>query len=156
MEGKQRLEAFLRDNKVGFQIHHHPEAFTAQRVAAVEHVPGKMFGKVVIVSADSELAMVVLPASSAVDLDKITPALAAKSARLARESEFESHFSDCDTGAMPPFGNNTLYDLPVVVDRAVTEQDQVVFNACTHSDTLHMAYSDFARLVHPTVASVTD
>jgi Ala-tRNA(Pro) deacylase len=156
MEGKQRLEAFLRENKVGFQMHHHPEAFTAQEVAAVEHVPGKMLGKVVVVSADDALAMVVLPAPSAVDVDKVASVLGAKSARLAKESEFESHFFGSDTGAMPPFGNNTIYDLPVVVDRTVSEQDQVVFNACTHTDTVHLAYSDFARLVNPTVADVTD
>ncbi|MGH2807451.1 MAG: aminoacyl-tRNA deacylase [Actinomycetota bacterium] len=156
MEGKQRLEAFLRDNKVGFQIHHHPEAFTAQEVAAVEHLPGKVLGKVVVVAADDELALVVLPAPSAVDLDKVAPALGAKAARLAEESEFESRFPGCDTGAMPPFGNNSLYDVPVVVDRAVSEQDEVAFNACTHTDTVHLAYSDFARLVDPTVADVTD
>ena len=156
MDGKQRLEAFLRDNNIGFQIHHHPEAFTAQEVAAVEHVPGKLLGKVVVVSADDELAMVVLPAPSAVDLEKVAPALGAESVRLAEESEFESHFPGCDTGAMPPFGNNTLYDVPVVVERTVSEQDQVAFNACTHTDTVHLAYSDFARLVNPTVADVTD
>jgi Ala-tRNA(Pro) deacylase len=57
---------------------------------------------------------------------------------------------------MPPFGNSTLYDMPVLVDRSLSELDQVGFNACTHADTLHLAYPDFDRLVKPTVADITE
>jgi Ala-tRNA(Pro) deacylase len=156
VKGKRRLEAFLRDNKVAFQIHHHPEAFTAQEVAAAEHVPGKMVGKVVTVSAEDKLAMAVVPAPSSVDLDKVADALGTSEARLAQEEEFASVFPDSDTGAMPPFGNGTLYQLPVVVERELAEQDAVVFNACTHTDTVHLAYSDFERLVRPKVADLTE
>jgi Ala-tRNA(Pro) deacylase len=156
MEGKQQLERFLRDNKIAFELHHHPEAFTAQEVAAAEHVPGKALGKVVVVSADDSLVLVALPAPSAVDLDKVAPALGAKSVRLAEESEFESRFPGCDTGAMPPFGNNTLYDVPVLVDRTLSEQNEVAFNACTHTDSVHLAYADFERLVEPTVADFSE
>ena len=156
MEGKQRLEAFVRDNKIEFQVHHHPEAFTAQELAATEHLPGRMIGKVVIVSADDKLAMVVVPAPSVVDLDKVAAALGAGTARLAMEEEFESLFPGCDTGAMPPFGNNTLFDLPVCVDRTLSQQEMVVFNAGTHTDAIHLAYSDFERLVKPMVAELTE
>ena len=39
MNCKDRLESYLRDNLVSFEIHHHPTAFTAQEVAASEHTP---------------------------------------------------------------------------------------------------------------------
>lgn len=155
MDGKTTLEKYLRDNKVAHQFHHHPEAFTAQEVAAAEHVPGRMLAKVVIVAVGEEQAMAVVPAPEKVDLDKAASAAGASKARLADEEEFRSLFSDCDTGAMPPFGNGTLYDLPVYVDEALAKQESIVFDACTHTDTCRMAYTDFEALVKPSIADLT-
>ncbi|HZA39060.1 MAG TPA: YbaK/EbsC family protein [Actinomycetota bacterium] len=155
MNGKDRLESFLRDNRVPFQMHHHPEAFTAQEVAAAEHVPGRELAKVVLVSGGDQLAMAVVPAPQQVDLDKAASALGAGGARLATEDEFSTQFPDCDTGAMPPMGNGTLYDMPVYVDGSLQAQETIVFNACTHTDAIHMSYSDFERLVKPEVVDLS-
>ncbi|MGH2748371.1 MAG: aminoacyl-tRNA deacylase [Actinomycetota bacterium] len=155
MEGKDRVESYLRDQGVSFETHEHPEAFTAQEVAAAEHVPGGILAKVVVLSAGERLAMAVLPAPLQVDLAKAGAALGAKDTRLATEKEFEPLFSDCDTGAMPPFGNGTIYDLPVYIDPRLSEQDTIVFNACTHTDTIRMAYADLEKLVKPEVADLS-
>jgi Ala-tRNA(Pro) deacylase len=50
---------------------------------------------------------------------------------------------------MPPFGN--LYGIPVYVDRSLTEDEEIVFQAGTHSDAIRMRYWDFAVLVFPVV-----
>jgi prolyl-tRNA editing enzyme YbaK/EbsC (Cys-tRNA(Pro) deacylase) len=52
---KERLEDFLRENRVPFEAHHHPRAVTAQEVATSEHVPGKVLAKTVMVLADGEM-----------------------------------------------------------------------------------------------------
>lgn len=156
MTGKERLEAYLRENGVRFEVHHHPEAFTAQEVAAAEHIPGRMLGKVVAVKAGDEIAMAVVPAPAQVDLGKAAAAVGKGDVRIATEDEFGSVFSDCDTGAMPPFGNGTLYDVPVFVDKTLAQQEMVAFDACTHKDTVHLHYSDFERLVKPSAVDLTD
>lgn len=150
MNSKDKLEAYLRDSKVPFQVQHHPVAYTAQEIAASEHVPGKMLAKVVMVLADGKMVMLALPAPYRVDLAKASAILGAKEVRLAHEEEFAAAFPDCEVGAMPPFGN--LYDLPVYVDKALAEDETIVFQAGTHTDTISMKYADFERLVRPTVA----
>ncbi len=150
MKAKEKLEAYLRENKVPFQVQHHPIAFTAQEIAASEHIPGRMLAKVVIVLAEGKMVMLALPAPYRVDLAKAAALLGAKEVRLAREEEFAAAFPDCEVGAMPPFGN--LYDLPVYVDKALAEDETIVFNAGTHMDTMSLKYADFERLVRPTVA----
>ena len=50
---------------------------------------------------------------------------------------------------MPPFGN--LYGLPVYAASALTEDDEIVFNAGTHTDAIKMSYKDYEKLVNPTV-----
>ena len=51
---------------------------------------------------------------------------------------------------MPPFGN--LYDLSVYADKSLAEDETIVFEAGTHTDTMSMKYADFERLAKPTVA----
>jgi Ala-tRNA(Pro) deacylase len=53
---------------------------------------------------------------------------------------------------MPPFGN--LYDVAVFVDEALAEDETIVFNAGSHTDTMSLAYGDFERLVKPNVADI--
>ena len=64
MDGRDRLENHLRENGVVFGVQEHPTAYTAQKIAASEHVPGRMFAKVVMASTDADLIMLVLAASS--------------------------------------------------------------------------------------------
>jgi Ala-tRNA(Pro) deacylase len=149
MSVPKRILQFLSDNQVAFDSHRHPTAYTAQEVAAAEHIPGRQLAKTVMVSADGKLAMVVVPAPYRIDLKALRGCLQAKEVRLAHEEEFAARFPGMPTGAMPPFGN--LWELPVFVDRALEEDEKITFNAGTHEDTLTMAYADFKRLVEPTV-----
>ena len=149
MDCKDRLEAYLREKQVPFEVRHHPRAITAQEVAASEHVPGKMLAKTVMVLADGKMVMLALPAPYQVDVDKAGKVLGVE-VRLAHEEEFENTFPDCEVGAMPPFGN--LYEVPVYVEAALAEDETIVFRAGTHTDTMSVSYADFERLVEPTIA----
>ena len=151
MDGRDRLENHLRENGVVFGVQEHPTAFTAQKIAASEHVPGRMFAKVVMASAEGDLIMLVLAASSIVDAAKVSEVLG-KQARLASEGEFAPAFPDCEAGAMPPFGNP--FDVAVYVDRALGRNERIVFQAGTHTVTMSVAYADFERLARPTVADI--
>jgi Ala-tRNA(Pro) deacylase len=149
---RNRVEEYLRNNRVPFQIHHHPVAYTAQQVAHTEHIPGQLVVKVVVVFADDRMALLALPAPLHVDLKKAASALDARKVRLATEDEFSGKFPDCEIGAVPPFGN--LYDLPLYVDKALAGNEMIHFQAATHEDTLAMAYADFASLVAPDVVDI--
>lgn len=156
MSCRQRLEGYLRENGAPFEVQHHARAITAQEVAATEHIPGKMFAKTVMVlPADEEKPiMLVLPAPYHVNLQKAAAALDAREVLLAEEEEFEESFPDCEVGAMPPFGN--LYGVSVYVDKALSEDEAIVFRAGTHTDTMSVSYADFEQLVEPTVAELAD
>jgi Ala-tRNA(Pro) deacylase len=147
MQCKERLEAYLREHQVPFQVQQHAQSFSAQRTAEAEHISSKMVAKTVIVLADQQMFALVLPASFRVDLDQIQAILRAKEIRLAREAEFANTFPGCEVGAMPPFGN--LYGLPVYVEKRLAEQETIVFPAGTHTETMSLRYADFERLVEP-------
>ena len=138
---------YLRDQHIPFSLHHHVPAYTAQQLAQVEHVPGRMVAKVVIAIADGQTVMLCLPAPCKIDLLKLMSVLCTDNIRLAYEEELADAFPDCELGAMPPFGH--LYKMPVFVDQRLALDEKILFPAGRHTDTVEMAYDDFARLVHP-------
>jgi len=153
MKCKDRLAEYFHENRVACQFMTHPTAYTAQEVAAAQHVSGKQVAKVVIVRADERNIMLVLPASAHIDFPKLQALLGAKGVRLAKEEEFSGIFPDCDLGAMPPFGN--FYGLPVYVDKSLANVKEIVFRAGTHRDTAKIAYADYVRLAQPVEADFT-
>jgi len=153
MNCKERLVKYLREHSVSFETYTHPEAYTAQEVAAAQHVSGHRMAKVVMVWASKQMAMLVLPASGRVDMRATATLLGVNRVRLATEADFSERFPDCRVGAMPPFGN--LYDLPVHVDQALTEQPEILFRVGTYTETMKIGYEDFQRLVQPLVGDFT-
>lgn len=153
MSCKDRLELYLRDNEISYQVQHHAHLFAAREIAAGEHIPGRLLAKVVMVVADDRDVMLVLPATEYAYMPAITDLLGAGNVRLAGEKELKSLFIDCEMGAMPPFGN--LYNLPVYVDSALAREDTIFFQTGTHTDTMSMKYADFAHLVKPIVGVLT-
>ncbi len=151
MTCRERLESYLRAQGVRFEVAWHPLAYTAQEVAAAEHVSGYLVAKPVMARCGDRFVMAVLAAPQRLDLSKLSAAVG-EPCRLAEESEFAPLFPDCEVGAHPPFGN--LYGLPVYVDRRLAEDPEIVFRCGSHRETMRVAYADFHRLVNPVVADL--
>lgn len=150
---RERLESYLRQEGVSYEVQHHPRAYTAQQVAQSEHVPGQSMAKVVMLVGDGGLGMAVVPAPERVAPSKFAEAIGWEHARIADESDFARSFPDCEVGAMPAFGN--LYNVPVVVDRELSRSPRIVLQAGTHTDTVAVSYADYERLAHPVVADIS-
>jgi Ala-tRNA(Pro) deacylase len=149
MSISQKLKVYLDCERVHYDVLPHPEAYRALAIAQILHAPEKEMAKVVIVKVDERFVMMVLPASWNVDLHRLREVFVTNHVRLATEDELKGLFPDCEVGAMPPFG--ILYGLPVYVDRSLTEDEQIIFEAGTHSEAIRMRYWDFAALVFPVV-----
>ena len=144
-----RLREFLDENGVGYRVIHHTRDFRAMDTADDTRTPMQEFAKTVFICVDGEYAMAVLPASHFLSERRLEEALEARSVRLASESQMVLFCPDCDAGAAPPFGN--LYGLPVFVSPALTQDEEITFNAGTHQDAIRMSYADFERLTHPRI-----
>jgi len=145
----RKVKEFLDAAGVKYVTVTHSEAFTAQEIAATSHISGSEIAKTVMVAIDGVMSMAVMTAPSEIDFHLLKKALGANRVELMDEDAFISRFPDCDTGAMPPFGN--LYDMPVYVDSQLAADDEIAFNAGSHTELIRMAYADYERLVRPTV-----
>ena len=146
-----RLLNYLDENEVRYVILYHSPAYTAQGIAGLAHIPGQELAKTVIVLLDGKLVMAVLPAKYHVDLMLLRKWAKAKRVELATEEDFQARFAGCETGAMPPFGS--LFGVPVYADMTLEKDTVIAFNAGTHRELIRMSWSDYKRLVQPTMMS---
>jgi Ala-tRNA(Pro) deacylase len=145
----RKLKEFLDSKGVKYVVIKHSLAYTAQEIAASAHVRGREMAKTVMVKIDGKLAMAVLPASRMIDVDRLKEGAGAGRVQIAGEEDFRGAFPECELGAMAPFGN--LYDMEVYVSPDLAEDEEIAFNAGTHTELFRLAYKDFERLVRPTV-----
>ena len=140
---------FLKGKGIAYTAMTHRTTFTAQEGAAVTHVPGRDWAKTVVCLADGQFILAVLPAHYAIDFERLRMMAGATALRLANEHELGPLYPDCELGAMPPFG--PLYGQRVFVDRSLSADPEIVFNAGTHTDAIKMRFADFVKLVNPVI-----
>jgi Ala-tRNA(Pro) deacylase len=148
----KKLKEYLDSNGVKYVCINHSAAYTAQEIAASAHIRGKELAKSVMVTLDGRMAMAVLPASRKISFDLLREASRAENVQLAGENAFGDMFAGCEVGAMPPFGN--LYDMEVYVSKLLADDEEIVFNAGSHTELIRLAYLDFKRLVNPKVVRI--
>jgi Ala-tRNA(Pro) deacylase len=149
MSISRTLKEYLDREQVHFHVLPHRETHRAVVLAQLLETPVQEMAKVVIIKEDDWFVMTVLPAGCHIDPHRLREVFMTDDVQLATEQEFKDLFPDCELGAMPPFG--PLYGLPVYVDRSLTEDEYIVFEAGTHSEAIRMRYQDFAALVFPVV-----
>ncbi len=145
----KRLKEYLDAQAVRYQVIHHECSYTAQETAECAKVSGDEMAKTVMVKLDGKMAVSVLPASYKVDFNLLKLNTGANNVELASEEEFEMMFPQCEVGAMPPFGN--LYGMDVFVAKKLAEDEEIVFNAGTHTELIKISYNDFDKLVNPKI-----
>lgn len=142
---------YLEKSAAKYELSQHRPTFSAQQMAAEEHVPGMQVAKPVVVKADGEYIMCVLPACCKVDLDVLKRQLGTERVELADEGEMAKLFPDCALGAEPPFGS--MYGLTTLLDDTLEVDEEIVFQGGTHQQAIRMAMSEYKRLVNPRVVS---
>jgi Ala-tRNA(Pro) deacylase len=144
------LQSFLDDNQIHYRVSRHSPAYTAQELAAVEHVSGKRVIKPVVVRADGEFYMCALPACYRVDLHELQEQLMADEVEVVDEQYLRNHFGDCDMGAAPPIG--WFFGMTTLMDESLVHGDRVMFQAGTHVDAVEMSLADYRRVTQAEMA----
>ena len=154
MPVSRKLREFLDENHIKYVVISHSKVYTAQEIAAALHIKGKILVKSIIVKIDGEYAMVVLSADYKINFDMLKTVLGKDNISLASEEDFKSLFPECEIGAMPPFGN--LYDMKVYMAEKLLEDEEIAFNAGTHTEVIRVSMEDYKRLANPEVVKISE
>lgn len=135
------VENHLRGWYRHYEPHGHATAYTAQELAAAEHLDGQKVAKPVLLWLGDNLAMAVVAATDRVNLSPLEEATGCD-AELASEAEFAGAFQTCAVGAEPPFA---LFGIPIFVDDKLMHEPHIVMPAGTHEDSVFVDTAEWAR-----------
>jgi Ala-tRNA(Pro) deacylase len=147
------VRKFLDGHGVPYEALPHRPAYDAQRLAQAVDETGYHVAKTVLLKGDSDHLLAVLPATHRVDLADVTQRLRVDRLELASEEEVVERFPDCETGAVPPFGSR--YGMTTLVDEALSEQEEIVFEGNTHEEAIRMRFADYFELEKPVVTRLS-
>lgn len=135
---------YLDSQDIDYTLVPHSTSFTAQETAANAHIKGNQLSKVVIVSNDDKLMMIVVPANCILMQQSIARLLSSPDVSIVPEYQFRDHFPECETGAMPALGN--LYEMDVLIAKDLVKQEFITFSGGTHNILIRMRTDDYMRL----------
>jgi Ala-tRNA(Pro) deacylase len=144
------VQDYLDQHGVHYRLSRHDTTYTAQDLAAAEHIPGRRVIKPVVIKADGQFVICALPASHRIDLDTLRDQLQCNDLQLADEGEISQIFPECELGAEPPIG--PMFGLPTVMDESLFAGERVTFQAGTHQDAVTMSLADYRKVAQPEVA----
>jgi Ala-tRNA(Pro) deacylase len=138
------VQQFLEDRGIDYEVLTHAHTVSASRTAQKSHIPGDRVAKAVVLKADADYLVAVLPASHHVDLGQVGGWLG-RSVGLATESEASGLFPDCALGAVPPVA--AAYGIEAILDDSLTRQSEVYFEGGDHSSLVHVSADQFSDLM---------
>ncbi|HSF06269.1 MAG TPA: YbaK/EbsC family protein [Methylomirabilota bacterium] len=147
-----RLQQWLREAGVVFELLEHAPVYTSEDAARVRGTPLEQGAKALVVRADDRFVHCVLPAHLRADNAALRTILSTRKLRFATREELYE-VTGCPPGAVPPFGN--LFGLPVLLDEALCRNDRIVFNAGSNAVSIIMSSADLIRLSGATVCRLS-
>jgi len=144
--------------EVDFKILSHRKTWTSDASAHAGHVGADQLAKAVALRDELGPLLAVLPASHRLELEDLRSTLRRSDLELMAEEDLAEVFFDCEQGAVPPLGPDYL--VPTVVDLALTEQEDIYFEAGDHVELIHVSATSFKTLMrgaeYMTISSPVD
>ncbi len=135
---------YLNDQHVAFDVVTHADTASARASARASHVPDERLAKAVVVRDHHGFWLAVVPASSRIELSKLSDLLN-EPLDLANEEQIETLFSDCLPGAVPPLG--AAYGLKTVIDDSLDGQPDIYFEGGDHKNLVRVSGASFRKLM---------
>ena len=139
----QRLHQLLDQRDVRYDVMEHSPTKSSMQTAELCHVPGRQLAKAVLLEADDDYLLAVLPSDRRIQLAEFRSELG-REPRLVREDALGAVFDDCASGAVPPLGDG--YGVATIVDDSLRNEPDIYFEAGDHGSLIHMDQAEFSRL----------
>jgi len=122
----------------------HEVTKTSEESAAARGEPLKIGGKALLLKVAGEFRIFVLPANLKLDSSTIKEKFETKRTRFASREEL-TEMTGLVSGAVPPFGRPIL-PFELYVDRRLTHNDRIAFNAGSLTISFIVGMEDFLRV----------
>lgn len=156
----KKFESFLQERKVKFSVVEHRVVYTAYDLAATLHVEPKTIAKSLLIGADRELVLALVPGNTNLDLGKLKKVISAawkkagakppKKVDLATEKMIQKKITK-KTGALIPFGS--YYELQTFCDSKLLKEKKLLLNTESFVESLQVSGTNYKKAENPVVGS---
>lgn len=138
------LQSYFGDHHIAYDVTRHDRTANSSDTAEICHVPGDRLAKGVVVKSGTGYILAILPASRRIAMEAIEKVTGAP-AELASEEEASMLFPDCETGAVPVFGE--AYGIPAIIEESLDDRRDIYCEGGDHRCLVHMDGRDFRSLM---------
>lgn len=142
---------YLNKYAAEYEVAEERSGVCVEELAARKHGAGTEVAKPVVIRADGQYYMCVLPSYCEVDLGAIGEKLGAGEVEFVESGAVMDLFPFCDAGAESPLG--ALYGLPTLMDKALDKDEYIVFQGESFDKAIFMSVSEYKRLASPRIFS---
>lgn len=152
-----RLVTLLNEQNASYRIVEHVLEGRSEEISKIRGNDPSQAMKAIVASVrggggGKRYVLAVLPGIRKLDMKALCRAMGAQKGRFSPEDE-ATEMTGCVMGAVPPFSFRD--DLPVIVDPACKENQEVVFNAGRLDRSIFMDFADYERITGPTYAAIS-
>ncbi|MFA5076323.1 MAG: YbaK/EbsC family protein [Patescibacteria group bacterium] len=144
---------YLQKQKVSFDVLDHKTVFTAYDLAQTLKEDLKKIAKTLLIKADKDYIVVILPAHYRLDLKKLKKVLKAQKVEIPKE-KLMIKVLKIKTGGLTPFGN--LHQLETWVDKSLLKTQKMIMNAGSFNQSLRMKVKDFIKMEEAKLGSFVE
>jgi len=145
------IESYLKKAKITVEVVPHKKVFTVYDLAQTLKEKFDNIAKTLLVKADKQYFLVVMPANYRLDEKKFKQALAVKKVGIASEKEMSSRFK-VKPGAMTPFG--AIHKLEVITDKSLLKATSALFGAGSFTESLRLKVKDYLKVAVPRIENI--
>lgn len=141
-------QILLRLQQAGMSYRYlsHEPVTTSEESARVRGGKIEQGAKALVMQADQEFIMVVVPGHLRADLEAVKKQLAAKKVAMASKDSVQAK-TGLEVGAIPPLGS--VFGMKTYLDSRLSENEEIAFNVGRHDRSIVMRYDDYLRLEQP-------
>ncbi|MBW3542455.1 MAG: hypothetical protein KY476_19490 [Planctomycetes bacterium] len=143
----QAICRLLDSGGIAYRRVQHEPTRTSEDSARARGEELRTGGKALLMKADDEFCLFVVPADRRADSAAIRRELAVRKLRFATADELAAE-TGLVPGSVPPFGRPVL-PFRLYVDAAVTENERIAFNAGSLTESIIMSAADYLAAASP-------
>lgn len=146
----ERICAFLDGHAVNYRAVHHAPTLTSEESAAARGEDIRIGGKALLIKTGDEFRLFVLSAALKLNSEAVRQLIGVKKIRFASKDELRE-LTGLVPGSVPPFGS-PIFPFELHVDRSITQNEKIAFNAGSLTDSVIMSTEDYLRIAQPRIS----
>ncbi len=140
-----KILKFLEKAKVKYEPMEHRTVYTAHDKARTLRFSEKMIGKTLVLKADKNLVLALIPANKNLDKNKFRKIAKVKKADFVSEKLMKNKFKGMKVGAVPPFGG--LWALPTFLDKSLLQNPKIIVSGGNYNWSIKITPAALKKLM---------